>query len=114
MLPLIRPRPRLASGFDGRVKAGVMAKQTKVTVETDSLLVLRGRKALRGWCPQCAAEGEMIPFDALEVVSNLSPAEVEAWLESEEIHRSHAPEGTLLICFNSLLKRIPKTKPPGR
>jgi hypothetical protein len=92
----------------------VKVKQTKITMETDSLLVLRGRKALRGWCPQCGAEGEMIPFEGIEVVSNLLPAEVEIWLESEEIHRSQAPDGTQLICFNSLLKRIPKTKPPGK
>jgi hypothetical protein len=91
-----------------------MAKQTKITVKTDSLLMLRGRKALRGWCPECGAHGEMIPFNAMEVVSNLSPAEVESWLESEEIHRSQAADGTSLICFNSLLKRLPKTNPPGK
>jgi len=105
--------PSEAVLLDG-ARVGVMAKQTKITVETDSLLVLRGRKALLGWCPQCAAESEMIPFEGIEVVSNLSPAEVEIWLESEEIHRSQAPDGTHLICFNSLLKRAPKTKPPGR
>jgi hypothetical protein len=91
-----------------------MAKKTRIMVETESLLMLRGQRALRGWCPQCAAESEMIPFEGMEVVSNLSPAEVELWLESEEIHRSLAPNGDSLICFNSLLKRIPKTKPPGR
>jgi hypothetical protein len=87
-----------------------MAKHTKITIETDSLLVLRGRRALRSWCPQCAAESEMIPLGGIEVISNLSPAEVEIWLESEAIHRSQATDGTSLICLNSLLKRVQKTK----
>jgi len=87
-----------------------MAKQTKITIETDSLLVLRGRSPLRSWCPQCAAEGEMIPMEGVGVISNLAPSEVEAWLESEAIHRSQAADGAQLICLNSLLKRVQKTK----
>jgi hypothetical protein len=91
-----------------------MAKQTKITLETDSLLVLRGRKALSGWCPQCAAPSEMIPFEGIAVVTNLPVGMVEFWLESEQIHRSSAPDGTPLICLSSLLKRIPKTDAPGK
>jgi len=72
-----------------------MARQTKITIETDSLLVLRGRNSLRAWCPQCAAEGEMIPIEGVGVISNLSPVEVEAWFESESIHRSQAADGGL-------------------
>jgi hypothetical protein len=86
-----------------------MAKHTKITIETDSLLVLRGRRALRAWCTQCAAESEMIPLGGTEVILNLSPAEVEIWLESEAIHRSQATNGASLICLNSLLKRVQKT-----
>jgi hypothetical protein len=85
-----------------------MAKHTKITIETDSLLVLRGRKALRAWCPQCVAESEMIPLEGIGVISNLSPTEVEIWLESEGIHRSQTSDGTPLICLNSLLKRVQK------
>jgi hypothetical protein len=88
-----------------------MTKQTKITIETDSLLVLRGRSSLRAWCPQCAAEGEVIPLDGVGVISNLAPSEVETWLESEAIHRSLAADGSVLICVNSLLKRVQKPKP---
>ena len=87
-----------------------MAKQTKITIETESLLVLRGRIEMRAWCPQCATEGEMIPIEGVGVISNLGPSEVEAWLESEVIHRSQAADGSQLICLNSLFKRVQKTK----
>jgi hypothetical protein len=83
-----------------------MAKQTKITIETDSLLVLRGRTSLRAWCPRCAAEGEMVRLDGTGVISNLSPTEVEKWLESAELHRSQASDGSSLICLNSLLQRV--------
>lgn len=44
------------------------------------------------------------------MVSNLKPSEVEAWMESEDLHRSQAPDGRQLICLNSLLKRVQKSK----
>jgi hypothetical protein len=37
----------------------VMARQTKITIETDSLLVLRGRNSLRAWCPQCGSTSDL-------------------------------------------------------
>ena len=88
-----------------------MAKQTRITIETDSLLVLKGRTPLRAWCPQCHSEGEMVPIEGIAVISNLAPSAVEAWIESEELHHSRSADGAPLICLNSLLKRvqIPKT-----
>jgi len=87
-----------------------MAKQTKITIETDSLLVMRGTVSPRGWCPECAADSEFIPFNGIGVISNLTPSEVQAWLECEAIHHSQAPDGTRLICLNSLLKSVQKSK----
>ena len=83
-----------------------MAKRTTITIETNSLLVLRGRKPLRAWCPQCGAEAEMIPLHHVGVVSNLPPAEVQAWMESPDLHHSKTADGTALICLNSMLKRV--------
>ena len=48
-----------------------MAKRTRITIETDSLLVLRERKSLWAWCPQYGAEAEMIPPNDVGVISNL-------------------------------------------
>lgn len=87
-----------------------MAKLTTIKIETDSLLVLRGRIELRAWCPQCGAEGEMVPLDDLGVVSNLTPPEVQAWLESEDMHYTEVADGTRMICLNSMLKRVHKAK----
>ena len=87
-----------------------MAKQTKITIETESLLILRGRTSLRAWCKQCGGETEVIPLEGVGVMSNLSAPDVEAWIESDDLHRSQAPDGGTLICLNSLLKRVQKSK----
>jgi hypothetical protein len=110
LLPFDREGRSHQASFFRQMGATTMAKHTKITIETDSLLVLRGRSSLRGWCPRCAAEGEMIRLDNIGVISNLEPSEVEAWLESEVIHRSRGSDGSPLICLNSLLRRVHKTK----
>jgi hypothetical protein len=87
-----------------------MAKQTTITVETDSLLIVRGRNSTRAWCPLCAAEEEMIALEQTGVVSNLDAQALEEWLNSGELHRSETVEGSPLICLKSLLARVQNKK----
>jgi len=89
-----------------------MAKQTTITFETDSLLIVRGRNSRRAWCPRCAAESELIAVEETGVFSNLERTALEEWLNSEELHRLEAPDGSALICLNSLLARVQNTKTP--
>lgn len=87
-----------------------MAKQTKITIETDSLFILRGRNSRRTWCPQCAAEREMIALENLGVISNLDRPALQEWLNSGELHRLEKADGSVLICLNSLLAHVRNTK----
>jgi len=88
-----------------------MAKQTTITVETSSLLILQGRISRRAWCPQCGAEGEMVAMDNTNVISNLDHRAMEQWLNSGELHRTNAPDGSSVICLNSLLACLQNTNP---
>lgn len=56
----------------------------------------------------------MVPLDALGVVSNLPSREVEAWLQSEDLHHVKTADGTLHICLNSVLKCVRKTAAASR
>lgn len=87
-----------------------MARQTKVTIETDSLLILKSGRARRAWCPLCSALEEMFPLAEIGVVSNLEQFEVEKWLSSTVLHQLQAADGSTLICLKSLLNHISKPK----
>jgi hypothetical protein len=52
----------------------------------------------------------MIALDNVGVISNLQRPALEAWMNSEELHRSQAADGSVLICLNSLLARVQNTK----
>ena len=88
-----------------------MLKEMKITIESDSLLILHGGSPLRTWCPDCASEVEMIPLDGVGVISNLAPPEVEAWIRSEDLHHAMSADGAPLICLNSILKRVRRKGP---
>ena len=59
-----------------------MAKQTRITIETDSLLIVQGRNSRRAWCSRCSAEVDMIALEDTGVISNLERPELEEWLKS--------------------------------
>ena len=83
-----------------------MAKSSRITIETNSLLIFHSRTSSSSWCRRCAADVEMIALDCTAVLSNLPPHEVDEWLNSIDLHRSQTPDGTELICLNSLLSRL--------
>ena len=87
-----------------------MAKQTKITIETDSLLILLGRNLNRAWCPLCAKEVEIIALENVAVVSNLDQSALSEWLNAMELHEFQATGGAILLCLNSLLARVQNTK----
>jgi hypothetical protein len=87
-----------------------MSKQTKITIQTESLLIMRGRTSRRTWCSQCAAEAEVIALEEVGVISNLDPSAIEQCVNSPELHRSETPTGSTLICLNSLLASVQKTQ----
>ena len=78
-------------------------KQTTITIETTSLLILRAGNSRTAWCPACGAEVEMLELSTPEI----SPLDQ----LPQDVHRSEAPDGAALICLNSLLARVQTTKP---
>ena len=87
-----------------------MAKQTKITIQTDSWLILQRGNSTRAWCPLCAAEREMIALEKIGAISGLQKPLLEGWLNSEDLHRSETANGSLLICLTSLLSRVRNRK----
>lgn len=86
-----------------------MAKHSKITLETSSLLVLQAQTSERSWCAQCGAETELIALDRIGVISNVDGEALEEWLNSEKIHRLHSADDLPAICLNSLLTWIQST-----
>ena len=81
-------------------------KQTTITIETTSLLILRAGNSRTAWCPACGAAVEMLDLSLQEMSTlNLLPLGV---------HRSETSDGATLVCMNSLLACVQTTTPDDR
>jgi hypothetical protein len=80
-----------------------MVKTTKITVETESLTIIRRARTSVAWCPDCQAEVEVITLDREVAGESISAVELQHWLAPEKLHIWQPPAGPMQICLTSLL-----------
>jgi hypothetical protein len=81
-------------------------KKTEITVETDQVLIIRQRRSgVRAWCDGCAQPVKLVTAEEAATVAGVSTRTIYRWVEAEKVHFTETPDGSLLICLNSLLKK---------
>jgi len=80
-----------------------MAKQVTITIETNSLVVMHARGLGRMWCPRCGTEREVIRLGPCPPGIDAVWGTLRQLIASGDVHRQEAPDGSALICLNSLL-----------
>lgn len=78
-----------------------MAKQTTITIESKSLLILRSRNTTQAWCPRCGVHTEMILLET-DPLPEHAPV-LAQWLNSGAVHHVESADGSSLVCLDSLL-----------
>jgi hypothetical protein len=83
------------------------SKRIEITHELRRVIRVRvPDDAVRGWCPACQSEVQWVALAHARILSAVSDREVQRRLESGALHSSKTLAGTLLVCLNSLQKRI--------
>ena len=87
-------------------------KRTEITIETDRLVVLRGRKvSIVSWCRECRQQIKMVTVDEAAIIGGVSPRAIYRSIEAREIHFLERADGLLLICPRSLPVSDPTAEP---
>lgn len=84
----------------------VTAKTTRITVETETLMVIRGAKAFSGWCPRCGAEVDVIALDEDNVEGSITASQIREWLGTNGMHFWQTAGGPAQICLTSLFQSL--------
>jgi hypothetical protein len=85
--------------IDGEFRSEAMAvRTTKITIETEGLLVIRQARTVVTWCPGCQAEVDVVLLgeETAQLLSRLPPGTLHIW---------SPPEGPVQICLRSLAQR---------
>ena len=81
-------------------------RTTRITIETEGLLVARQARTVVAWCPGCQAEVEVMLLDEDDPAAQLL-----AGLPTGTVHLWVPPEGSAQICLPSLLQRSNSNDP---
>ena len=82
-----------------------MLKTTRITVETDTLMVLRRARAVLAWCPDCRTEVNVINLTRESLADAATMAQLQHWLDTGKLHLWQPANGPIQICVPSLLQR---------
>lgn len=80
-------------------------RRTRSVIGTERILVMgRPRRALDGWCSNCA---ELVRLVRPEEAANLAACMLASSqpLHAEKLHLVGTPEGLMYVCLNSLLNQ---------
>jgi hypothetical protein len=87
------------------VKKKWTKRSAEITVETDEFLFIKGdSKPALFRCPVCCREVLMIAPEYAARIARVSTRTIYAWVEAQKVHFAETPEGSLLICMESVVR----------
>jgi hypothetical protein len=78
----------------------------EITIQTDRLVLIRGRRSTRAWCQQCGREVEMVGLAQAAALTGGNKPLLPGSDQNHGWHVSEDQNGSPLICLESVLKSI--------
>jgi hypothetical protein len=78
-------------------------KRLEITVETYERLIIKSTGGRDIPCAECGRVVQMLKPDEATALLRVSARMIYRWVESGRLHFREWPDGSLLICHNSLL-----------
>ena len=85
-------------------------KRTEITVETDRVLIIRRSRSIRGWCPACSCEVDMVGLREAEAVTGLTGTSVTRPWPDRQVARCPRP-GRRLAHLSGVAAEVDVTGP---
>jgi len=76
---------------------------TRITFETERVLVIRGKRCRDVWCEACGAQVQMVTLGEASSIAGLSELAICRQIDARFLHSTETPDGLIVICLNSLL-----------
>jgi hypothetical protein len=87
-----------------------MKRRTKLTIETDRVLIIRGgRTERRAMCDACGELVRLVTVDEAAMLAQVGSRAIYRLVEAEKIHSIETDNELLLICFNSIVRSLSQT-----
>ena len=81
-----------------------MAARTRITVERDTILLVRHARVEQAWCPFCGTVVDVVTLPNEDVAEFMASIDVQGWIITQKLHTSRQANGGLRICLLSLIR----------
>jgi hypothetical protein len=78
----------------------------EITIQTDRLVLVRRARSTRAWCQQCGREVEMVGLSQAAALAGGGKPVLPDGAQGHGWHISEDPNGSPLICLESVLKSM--------
>ncbi len=82
----------------------MVVKTTRITIETENLLVVRRGKTIVTRCPACCADVEVMMLEGDSLGEDIPSSYLADWLKTGKLHLWHPAKGSAQVCLPSLLQ----------
>jgi hypothetical protein len=79
-------------------------RHTRITVETERILMIARQHAVYGWCERCGLEVELLPSAQASHLLHLAEERLHGQQQGK-LHLEQAKDG-LVVCLKSLLRLL--------
>jgi hypothetical protein len=79
-----------------------MLKRTEITIETETVMFLRGTAARPEWCWECGLVVDAMTVEAAARAAAVRARAVLRWAVNGLVHSGETPQGLLWICPESI------------
>jgi hypothetical protein len=76
-------------------------RHTRITIETERLLIIACQHSTRERCRECGREAELLPLDRARALLNRTTALLEGQ-QRNDVHRWLAKDGLIFVCLKTL------------
>lgn len=81
-------------------------RKTEITIETQRVVTIRRRRVPRAWCAECGGDVDMVNLVEVQALTELQHPVLRDSAEAQKWHFCVGPDGTTLVCLESLLKSL--------
>lgn len=96
----------------GKMDPGGTPKKTRITIETETRLILRHATIVPGWCPFCRTQVDVVTLDNDLDAPPLTAAQIQERFGISGLHSWVSATGQPEICLLSLFERLERKKFP--
>lgn len=76
---------------------------TRITIETERILIVAREHAVRGWCERCGTKVEFLPSDRARPLFDATSGSLDE-LQRNSFHKWPARDGLMFVCVQSVLR----------